>query len=328
MSEDGEVLSFNESVHSDFIVLFTAMFPKKEDEEMEAATRTLQDFLFDVFITSIQKVISVLDLKIVESNGDEKRIVTEALYPGDVSKLAPSNPKDMAMFLNLVDFIRTLFPKIRTKRLNNWFEDLVAAWIESSKGHPLISGYYKLIATLFKATAKKPFPKLFKGDATYLKSYLSIVQKRLEFLLDDLLAACLELIFSAPKELLEAKTLVYPYKMAFKHGVIFPQHALYALEMVDFWFKNRHEYRSQLEQIAPSFGAFLKMMSELNPSSTEEQGKSTKKSTSRMFSLRKLASQRKVAIEVALSFLLSSIYVLGEHERRRVPDSKGANESL
>nr|KAJ3422852.1 hypothetical protein HK105_006003 [Polyrhizophydium stewartii] len=159
----------------------------------------------------------------------------------DGSKLSAENPKDFRILANFVEFARHFLLGPQKKRLVRWMHPAGEAWIRLSNDHPLVSGFYSLMAICLRVSADL---RLFdpsgdfhrRAECTDLfRSHIQAVIVRMQPFKDELLASCLSLVLAAPPELVEVGKLGGCMRTALKQGLSYPPLAVVALDAMDRW---------------------------------------------------------------------------------------------
>eukprot|EP01133_Synstelium_polycarpum_P005723 gene5723-6618_t len=226
---------------------------------------------------------------------DEEDEEMQAVQSVEGETLLPSTPKDIELFLNLVEFAKLFIPDNRTGLIVPWIYIFGKEIIYTSKKYPLISGFYKLLQVLMKACrkenyfgfidAKDPVDRLTASpmDAMQIDQVTNtdkeasdeeLENKRNCFILfgkfvkeveaygnqfkDELLASCVELLLSVPRQLVNMALLIPTLKTAFKIGLGYLKLGHIALNAIEYWLKVMpSQVYEHLDAILPSLNDYL-----------------------------------------------------------------------
>ena len=169
-----------------------------------------------------------------EEDGEERELLSADPTYGVIAK----KPKDFHIFINLVDFCQDVLLTQHCQLFSDWVMTLTHALVVMSTQHPLVSGFYKLLSiTMTLAGRLNYFKPLMKDqnadlarheesmdcesqesgsqefatksghyevETTFqlIKKFSKEVLVRMKQYRDDLLASCLTLILTLPKEVL------------------------------------------------------------------------------------------------------------------------------
>ena len=173
--------------------------------------------------------------------------------------LQPNMPKDFELFLNLVSFSRDILLSVHTKLFLPWLYLFGRTVIEQSNRYPLVSGFYKLASIALVLSEKhgyfenifsRLFSQSFGDDAaaaaaalqpaksaamtpaadletrqvcfTLFSKFIKEVLVRVQQYKEELLASCIQLVLSVPKQFVEIATLVPALQTALKMGLRYP----------------------------------------------------------------------------------------------------------
>jgi DNA-dependent protein kinase catalytic subunit len=120
---------------------------------------SMKSIIFDELMNSIIKIIEKLDFAY-----DMPTMLPS--MPDAI--MVPQNPKDFAFFLNLVEFCKSLFPRVEANCFNRWIYLFSKHIIAKSTQYPLISGFYKLLTIAMKKCEEGDFfqPQLYAVPKT------------------------------------------------------------------------------------------------------------------------------------------------------------------
>lgn len=250
-----------------------------------------QSSIFDILMDSTILLITNLDFSTTENdvNGE---VVVNVDFPlsGDVSTLTASNPKDFAIFVNLVAFFTKLLNSYSKHRIfYHWICPLSQFIVNMSVKYPLVSGFYKMMNIVILKATELDF---FKGildpefalesrqgieleinqdvEEDYRKScyfmtvqYLNRSINLLRNFKDDLLFSCLQLVLKSPKDLIFITDLVFPLQLALESGLSHLPLALLAIEAMEYLISNYllgeelFIFKSTIVRLLPLFKGYL-----------------------------------------------------------------------
>ncbi|KAJ3050629.1 hypothetical protein HK097_008382, partial [Rhizophlyctis rosea] len=249
---EGEEGDLPDHAYQEYITFWENLF----DQSSLASEPDVDKFfiaVYDIIISAILQVPDRLDLKTVDTGGEaagsdpQGSVVVGVPPSGDVTNLKASNAKDFAIFINFVEFCSGFLTKVRSGDFKRWVRITGERWIDASTRLPLVSGFYKLLATCFEICEREKYfeglggggeapataPSLEQSTYILFRKYIKEVVVRMQNYKDDLLASCLRLVLAAPQELLVVSEMVEPLKLALKMGLSYPPLALIALDAMD-----------------------------------------------------------------------------------------------
>ncbi|KAJ3037490.1 hypothetical protein HDV00_001665 [Rhizophlyctis rosea] len=257
---DDDSMELPEHAYENYLYFWESIF-SEANVGVEDGAEAFFVAVYDITMTAILRFPDSLNLQTVNVNDEESDTIgklpsaPDVPLSGDVSQLRASNPKDFALFVNFVEFCKLFLTRVRTENFARWVSLAGEKWIDASTKRPLVSGFYKLLAVNFELCEQINFFRGFgKSGAVSIESsdnteeekaspqyqtyilyrkYVKEVSVRMENYKDDLLASCLRLVLSIPKELLIVSDLVAPLKLALKMGLSYPPLALIALDALD-----------------------------------------------------------------------------------------------
>ncbi|CAO3576402.1 unnamed protein product [Absidia cylindrospora] len=273
-------------------------------------TQQIQAVLYDELLSSVLRMVKALDLnvKAIDDDDDNEHDDT-TLTPvgadknqeiGYFSNLAPVNQKDFILYQNLVGFWCTLLPRLDNQRLPEWIGIAGTALIEASLQNPLVSGFYRMLATTLAITKKM---RLFDGckernitsikgpaiktpvDEAYVifYDYMHQVWHKMKQFKDELLVSCLRLILACPLDFFDIGELVPPLQIAVRYGLSYYPMATLALNTLEHLvdvdsptYKAIQDDPTFLQSILPLFNEYL-MMDLVSEDDTKQQNVSNKK---------------------------------------------------
>lgn len=153
--------------------------------------------------------------------------------------MIPNVPRDMDIFLLLVDFCKLLLPDTCTEFFDRWIYIFSKEMISRSYELPLLSGFYKLLTIALNISKERNLfelqsKPLQEGEDSHIENdenihlckilfskFIKEVLVRIQQYKDELLISCLELILSIPASFLkeDISGFISALNMAFKIGL-------------------------------------------------------------------------------------------------------------
>ncbi|BFZ03143.1 hypothetical protein BsWGS_06182 [Bradybaena similaris] len=288
--------------YKDFIPLWSKLLESCQMRDLAAENFTLAErkhlteILYNELMTAILKVLSKLDFEATvptetDEDGFEATEEKENLSADPVFGVTAKRPKDFQVFINIVDFCRDLLVSNHWRLFSRWVYTYTHTLIVMSTRHPLVSGFYKLLAVTMTLANKLNFFKSCSKDqplaspsndeqmevdeedaddngteknAAYqlIKKFSKEVLVRMKQYRDDLLASCLTLILSLPKEVIadQMTDIIPAIKTTFTIGLSYLPLANVGLSALEYWCQ--HLPASVLEpyysEFLPCLDAYLK----------------------------------------------------------------------
>ncbi|ORX51885.1 hypothetical protein DM01DRAFT_1289323 [Hesseltinella vesiculosa] len=223
----------------------------------------LQTILYDEFITGVLTLIKTfnLDVKKVTKDEDTTADATDETQqdndenePIDFSNilagnLEPVNQNDFILFQNLIEFWTLFLPQLNNARMPDWIDITGVTLVRLSMEKPLISGFYRMLATILtiadevhlfygcKERYEQWSPDDIKTDldTTYgmFYDYLHRVWHCMKQFKDELWVACLRLILSNPLDFFDLSQLVSPLQTSLRLGLSYYPLAAIALDTLE-----------------------------------------------------------------------------------------------
>jgi DNA-dependent protein kinase catalytic subunit len=140
--------------------------------------------VYDVFIQGVIQLIQRLDLSYSVQKIEEEATPTSEIPEANgalLSTLQPRVPKDMEIFLSLVELVKRLLGSTATESFMRWpylFGREIAA---ISARLPMISGFYKLMTLSLRLCDKHGYFRRMTPDDTLMTDDDSDRQKQLCF---------------------------------------------------------------------------------------------------------------------------------------------------
>ena len=231
------------------------------DAESREPTDTRACATYDAFVRETLQLCQTLQLRVVpaasEARGDDEHrdeddATTRALALELGEGVAAENPGDMQTFLCLVDLFCAVIAGAPARHVQRWLTTLIENVAALVAAHPLLSGFYKIArvalvaaddAGVFEQTDAfhsdvRPSFDAFAAKET-CRAFLLDVLAGAERLSDELRAAALQLLLSAPAGLLSARELAPALRDALAVGAHHPPLAHAALDVLDRWTGTR-----------------------------------------------------------------------------------------
>lgn len=111
-------------------------------------------------MSSVLHMVKALDLNVEAATDEEEEEEAGNAANGLSPNLVPVNQKDFILYQNLVGFWCTILPRLDNQRLPEWIGITGSSLIHSSLENPLVSGFYRMLATILTITRQT---QLFKG---------------------------------------------------------------------------------------------------------------------------------------------------------------------
>ncbi|CAN8029859.1 unnamed protein product [Ixodes persulcatus] len=208
---------------------------------LEARQMLVQD-VYDGLLSSALSVVSKLNLSVrQQASSDDEDARVDVSDP--TCGIEAQCPKDFNIFINLVDFFRDTFTKKHLELFAKWAFVVLKQMVEYSARHPLVSGFYKVVATSIGICERSSYFEQPSGEAVaclrLVSGLLRDVLGRLQQLKDDLLASCLVLVLGTPLALVRehARALVPAVGMALQQGLSYLPLAKASLDALRRWEK-------------------------------------------------------------------------------------------
>ncbi|KAJ3092198.1 hypothetical protein HK102_009852 [Quaeritorhiza haematococci] len=297
-SAEGDNLSPYDHAYTDYFVFWENLF-KDANFQTDAPPEKRRAFfraVYDQTISTILQLPQRLNLSTLEpdfggegSEGSSAEAastmkVTNVPSSGNVASLQPANARDFGIFVNFVEFCKLFLNRVRVKDFNRWAYIFGESWIRLSSTYPMVSGFYKLFGIGLSICAKTKFfddalkPELLglshegtdeelSNNVTSLQrscyilftKYIKEVLVRMQQYKDELLASCIQVVLSIPKELVSVPDLVAPMQLALKLGLSYPPLANVALDALESWMAAMpyNAIRSSMKEILPGLSDYL-----------------------------------------------------------------------
>nr|XP_018915697.1 PREDICTED: DNA-dependent protein kinase catalytic subunit-like [Bemisia tabaci] len=232
--------------------------------ECEAAR--IRKLLYRHLIDSALLVIDRLDLSTVRKEDDENQPVINDIK----SKYDVRRPKDFTMLVNLMDLLKDLCPKLDKYLFLEHLPRFGRSIIDFSVRFPLVSSFYKIIATALQIADEKGYFKTETTSTTIeaenfrllVQSYLELVLNRALQFTDELQIACLHVIMAAPTTFIDPiLPLISSFlKVAFRVGSSYLPLADLALTTLERWIDAfpPEKINPFLKEILPCLDSFLR----------------------------------------------------------------------
>ncbi|KAF2075899.1 hypothetical protein CYY_002790 [Polysphondylium violaceum] len=317
-------------------------FRLKSNIQQEVNT-SIRKLIYDEMISSILSLIDKLDLQysskeelnnnnnknnnnsqkdkdlidqLEEEEEDENNATIKTIeFESEFDQLIPKTPKDIELFLNLVEFFKLFFTTNHTELFVQWIYIIGKDMIFNSKRYPLISGFYKMIQVVMEVTKKESYFYSIQDNEKDLDEnnntadtmitttceedenkkncfilfgkFIKEVVNNVSHFKDELLSSCLELLLSLPKQLINVSQLVPIVCLAFQYGLGYLKLGHVGLNAIEYWLKVvPQQVHNNLHLILPHLNDYL-LMSSAAVSNSSGEGSST--SISIAFSEEKLS---------------------------------------
>jgi hypothetical protein len=250
-------------LYEDYFLLWEQLLSTENIPGFEVYKPQLGEFtdvIYSEAVRGILDFIRKLNLQIRED--PDKLTFIEAVVP-----------KDFTLFLNLVVLAEKLVLSSHTRTFNvEWMFVWLRQLIDMSSLNPGVSGFYKLLGFAMKiATQANYFDKISEALPNSEKAicfrlaqkYFSEVLVRLQQYNDELLAACVNFILTAPKELIVVREFLPVLQTCFRLGLGYLPSAELGLTALEYWLDVvRDDTLACLGEILPSLNDYLATASE------------------------------------------------------------------
>ncbi|KAI8613655.1 hypothetical protein BC830DRAFT_1219655 [Chytriomyces sp. MP71] len=255
----------------EFVLFWQILFLKTKQVWNPDEVSSFHDTLYDGLMECILDIPHDLNLSVREQSGPDEE-TREVSIASDTSKLIPENAADFVIFVNYVGLSEAILGKIRTELFRKWVFVAGKRIIEYSSQYPLVSGFYKLLASVLSMCESLGYVSGDDGmevDASLSESQqlaLNLFSKFLEEVLlkmrqfkDDLLVSCLKMVLAAPSEVTSIEDLCLPFVESLKMGLSYTPLAVVALDAIDLWRSKTdvQTMRSAYAKILPALNDYL-----------------------------------------------------------------------
>ncbi|ORE12935.1 hypothetical protein BCV71DRAFT_230098, partial [Rhizopus microsporus] len=248
-----------------------------DPEQPQSSSSPFLQVLYDVFFSSFLHMMKSFNLSLKNTETD---VAEETNLNIITNTLRPINQKDFLIFQNFIEFWCMLLKKLENEKLFDCMYILGTSIIDQSIQHPLVSGFYKMLAEIL-AIAKKNH--IFdscrkhyidnelmdereeeKQDVyvIYLafQGYVKEIWYRLQQFTDDLLASCLRLVLIYATAFFSVEELISPLEKALHLGITYNPLAVVAMDTLDELIASKAEYEIDdtfLSRILPCINEYL-----------------------------------------------------------------------
>lgn len=246
---DVQLLEEKEHVvsYKDFLALWKHLMTISSRSGTEDLKKTGKK-VFAVFMLNFLKIVTKLDLslKVVSTEHSDPALAMEA-----------HSPNDFHIFVNLVDLFQDLIPVSDACHLWKWVPEILMECVKLCTLDPLVSGFYKIIATCFEVALKED-QSFTEVD---LISFMSDAIKRIDSQKEDLLMANLRMILLAPVPVIaQMPQLLGPVVVtAARVGRGHPDLLELCINALDRWYIQipDEDIKPVISQALPHLGAIL-----------------------------------------------------------------------
>lgn len=192
---------------------------------------------------------------------------------------------DFAMFVNITDFCVDLLESVDPTLFREYISLFNKQLITKSLEHPLVSGFYKMLAASLKLSHKMGYIKEVKTTENeslkYMVQFLRGVFLKIKYYKDDLQVACLQMFLAAPLEIIEAVNIesIDLFIAVFTIGRRILTIAELGLKTLTRWCDHlpKEQMRPLLVKILPHLDSFLRSQSGSGPENINLETRKTKK---------------------------------------------------
>ncbi|CAG8511510.1 8195_t:CDS:10 [Diversispora eburnea] len=289
-------------IFSDSTLLWVGHQMSEDIENNSDAVKEFFTILYDEFFLAIFRIIRALNFKVIDittNTENTQEIIDSNLIAiagsSDLSNLQPVVSKDFIIFQNLVDFWQLFLPGIRKELFSRWVYLAGDNLISLSTQYPYVSGFYKMVGSCLKicesiqyftgvknldiemenVTQSQFLPSTTSMQRVSYFLYSKFIKEvcaRLVQYKDDLLASCLRLVLSVPKELLNINDLVSPICIALKLGQSYQPLTNIGLDVIEkiVDLKGPQDLSKWLGQILPFLNDYLLVKADTMDNSLKE----------------------------------------------------------
>ncbi|XP_035828316.1 DNA-dependent protein kinase catalytic subunit [Aplysia californica] len=276
---DMDVPGANKTVtYKDFVPLWLGMLDSERIKDLAAEDFTLADrreltkAVYSQLMAALMKILRKLDLEATVADsaleGDAEMEEREVLSADPTYGVIAKKPKDFYVFINLVDFCKDVLVTSHWNLFEDWVYTFAHTLVVMSTRHPLVSGFYRLLSVTMTLADKLSYFKAFDsqsqksprleesmdigegGVATgagqevevtfhLIKKFSKEVLVRMKQYRNELLASCLTLILSLPKEIIvdQMSSVVPAIQVTFTLGLSYLPLAEVGLQALESWFR-------------------------------------------------------------------------------------------
>jgi DNA-dependent protein kinase catalytic subunit len=273
--------------YRDYIQLWIQLMNKdrlqglKLDHKAQETRIAIHSQIYNEFIKSILIILKKLDLSSFTDN--EENVITS----DPIADKQPSVPRDFQIFINLVELTRKTIPFISPLLFKPWVLTFVKDVISLSSNYPLVSGFYKLLATgldicnnmkYFQGLGSNPLLSKAENDASIMEVDVDDIDRYSAFHLfwifakkviasiqqykNDLLASCLFMVLSLPKEMVtsEISCIIPVIQQSFKLGQGYWPLAEAVINSLSSWIRyiDQQNLQELMTLIFPLINNYLK----------------------------------------------------------------------
>ncbi|KAJ1521117.1 hypothetical protein ONE63_002819 [Megalurothrips usitatus] len=228
--------------------------------------RSISKKLVDKIIESVMDIINRLDLTLKDNGSDEPT------YHCDVEKCVEANsPQDFTVLVNLVNFTIALLNDLPDQSLlSKWISPLIQRIIRLSSRHPLVSSFYKLLATIVIIAQKLSYFDDQKDEmedvdwrptVNLLSGFLYDVVSQQSQYRGDLQVSCLHLMLATPSRIAMPllRDCAPAFQTVFRLGRSLLSLAQKGLQTLVQWNQELppEKMRALLQAVLPSFDTLL-----------------------------------------------------------------------
>ncbi|RUS72684.1 hypothetical protein EGW08_019554 [Elysia chlorotica] len=265
--------------HKDYLSLWSTLLESAKIKDLAADDFTIGDrtrlteAVYNQLMVSVLKVLQKLDLEATVTDENDPGVETKeeesALSADPTYGVIAKRPKDFQIFINLVDFCKDLLVTTQWRFFQPWVFTFSHTLISLSTRHPLVSGFYKLLSVTLTVANKLDYFKDNLGGGRETRDTYQLVKKfskevlvRIRQYKDDLLASCLTLILSLPKQVIveQIADIVPSIQTTFIIGLSYLPLATIGLEALEQWSRllPRSVLAPHYKHILPYLDAYLR----------------------------------------------------------------------
>ncbi|KAJ3201400.1 hypothetical protein HDU82_008143, partial [Entophlyctis luteolus] len=303
------VIEAREPLWKVYLTFWGTLFSADANLPSSDDIREFHEALYDGMMAAILEFPDNLNFSVREANSEanqnEEANINGAVneFPLDSSKIVAETPADFAIFVNFVSLCETLLPMLALNLFEKWITVAGQKFVAYSRAHPVVSGFYKLMASILVIAEKL---KVFEIIADYqmdldtsplmsedqsaahhlFSEYISDTLLRMRQFKDDLLVSCLKMVLACPVQIVSVTRLCGPIVQALKLGLVYTPLAIVSLDALEHWISSRSaidqkDLKNVFALVLPAFNDYLMLELEDDATQQQESSRSSKRVTKR-----------------------------------------------
>ncbi|KAJ3391638.1 hypothetical protein HDU84_005588 [Entophlyctis sp. JEL0112] len=303
------VIEAREPLWKVYLTFWGTLFSADANLPSSDDIREFHEALYDGMMAAILEFPDNLNFSVREANSEanqnEEANINGAVneFPLDSSKIVAETPADFAIFVNFVSLCETLLPMLALNLFEKWITVAGQKFVAYSRAHPVVSGFYKLMASILVIAEKLKFFEIIADyqmdlDTSPLMSedqsaahhlfseYISDTLLRMRQFKDDLLVSCLKMVLACPVQIVSVTRLCGPIVQALKLGLVYTPLAIVSLDALEHWISSRSaidqkDLKNVFALVLPAFNDYLMLELEDDATQQQESSRSSKRVTKR-----------------------------------------------